>query len=156
MKLYIAIMMLLFPNLIFNNVVSNIKNTSKIESSKITGVWETKKKDLTVLVSEEKGTYSAKLVAFTCNCVVKTSMDDHKDTKNPDPKCRNNSWTNTKIMWGLKLKKEDVWTNGYVYDLTSGTTYAATVTRLTNDKIEVRGYWGFEFIGKSLYFYRQK
>jgi uncharacterized protein (DUF2147 family) len=58
---------------------------------------------------------------------------------------------NSIILYGLKYSSSNKWNGGLIYDLTTGKTYSASVT-LSNNTIVVRGYWGFEFIGKSLIF----
>ncbi len=122
-------------------------------NKEILGLWVTEKKDLKVEVFEVNGVFYGKLVEFNCNHKEKKALADHKDDKNPIPKFRNRSWINTIVLYGLKHNKENKWGGGYIYDLTTGKTYNASVT-LNSDEINVRGYWGIELLGKSLIFRR--
>jgi len=131
----------------------NSSSSTSDASKSILGYWTTEKKDLKVRVYLESGKYCGKLVDFVCDCKIKTSAESHKDTRNPDPSYRGNSWIGTKILWDLKYEGGDRWIAGEIYDMTSGGIYSSVVT-LTNGKIDVRGYWGFEFIGKSMTFVR--
>ncbi len=133
--------------------IQTFRNEKSMADS-IIGYWSTPKKDLKFRVYEYKGKYCGKLSYFSCYCKVKTSLEDHKDVKNPDPACRNNSWLETNVLWGLAYVGNNRWENGYIYDLSSGTTYRSVVTRI-NNTLKVRGYWGFEFIGKTLTFYKE-
>lgn len=123
-------------------------------NKEILGLWVTEKKDLMVEVFEVNSVLYGKLVEFTCNHKEKKALADHKDDKNPNPKFRNRSWINTIVLYGLKSNKENKWSGGYIYDLTTGKTYDVSVTLSSDDEINVRGYWGIELLGKSLIFKR--
>lgn len=141
------------PNTLFiqaNNF--NQSTAQKIDyNKKLVGFWVTENKDLKVEVFEANGVLYGKLVEFACNHKVKMAMKDHKDEKNPDPKLRDKSWLNTIILYGLKYESDNRWDSGFIYDLTTGKTYSASVS-LNDNKIIVRGYWVFEVLGKSLVF----
>jgi uncharacterized protein (DUF2147 family) len=52
----------------------------------------------------------------------------------------------------LEFIDNQYWKNGSIYDPNSGRTYSAIIKKISNNSLIVRGYWGFEFIGKSLEF----
>lgn len=70
------------------------------------------------------------------------------DKNNPEASLK------SKPVIGLKLLKdlefdEDEWTDGTVYDPENGKTYSCTVTLKDANTIDMRGYIGFSFIGRS-------
>ncbi len=146
-----------FPFICANTAVVRIHNfnqsaAQKIDSNKkLVGLWVTENKDFKIEVFEANGVLCGKLVGFTCTCKVKKAMKDHKDEKNSDPKLRNRSWLDAIVLYGLKYDNGNKWDDGFIYDLTTGKTYSASVT-LYDNKITVRGYWLFELFGKSLVF----
>jgi uncharacterized protein (DUF2147 family) len=117
------------------------------------GTWVTEKKDLTVEVYELNGQFFGRMTDFVCTCTPKKEMKDHIDDKNPDPKLRTRPWLNAVVVYGLVYQGNNKWDDGFIYDLNSGKTYFASA-KLTGNKLEVRGYWVFEFLGQSLYFYK--
>lgn len=123
----------------------------KDKNKGLIGVWTTENRDLKVEVFEMNGVLYGKLVDFVCNHKEKKPLIDHKDDKNPNVKLRERSWLNSIILYGLKYSSDNKWSGGLIYDLTTGKTYSASVT-LSNNTIVVRGYYGFEFIGKSIIF----
>lgn len=132
------------------NINQRLSNKT-VENKTILGLWVSENNDLKVEVFEINGVLYGKLIEFTCTHKEKKAMKDHKDEKNPDPKLRNRSWLNTIVLYGLKYSSTNKWDGGLIYDLTTGKTYTASVT-LNNNMINVRGYWGIELIGKSLFF----
>lgn len=77
------------------------------------------------------------------------------DTKKPKVDKNNPEKSQqSKPVIGLKLLKDlefddDEWTDGTVYDPENGKTYSCTVTLKDANTIDMRGYVGFSFIGRS-------
>lgn len=123
--------------------------SEKNNNQPLLGLWTTEAGDLTVEVFEVNDVLYGKLIGFSCNHKVKKPLKDHLDEKNPNPAYRARPWLNSLIVYGLKYSKKNKWEGGYIYDLNSGKTYSANVT-MHGDKIDVRGFWGIELIGRSL------
>jgi uncharacterized protein (DUF2147 family) len=119
----------------------------------ILGHWTTLNTDLTVKVSVQNGKYEARIIDFRCTCPVKTSINSHKDVHNPNPDMCQNSWIGSKVLWNLKYEGNNKWIDGTIYNLNTGSEYSSFV-KLMGSKLEVRGYYGFEFLGQSLIFVR--
>ena len=137
---------LLVFSILFN--YTNLNN----ENNKLVGNWESSSKDLRVNVFIKNEKVFAKLIWFPCTHKVKSPMANHLDTKNPNQKLRSHSWLDLIILSGLQYDKENKWTNGQIYNPESGRTYTAYLQLLSQNKLKVRGYWGFEFIGETLIF----
>lgn len=151
MKLFLIITYLFLVFRVHSLPQQNYYYQKNDKNKDLIGVWVTENKDLKVEVFEVNGVLYGKLIDFVCNHKDKKPLIDHKDDKNPNTKLRDRSWLNSIILYGLKYNSTNKWSGGLIYDLTSGKTYSASVT-LSNNIIVVRGYWGFEFIGKSLIF----
>jgi uncharacterized protein (DUF2147 family) len=119
----------------------------------IQGTWITVEKNLTVEVFKQGDSYSGKIVDFTCKCPDGKAQNDKIGAHPPHPKCRNKHWINLKTMWNLKYQGNYSWSEGFVKDPKANKVYDCTVTK-SGHKLDVRGYWGIEFFGKSLNFTR--
>jgi len=122
-------------------------------SDKILGTWLSEKRDLKVEIFKKNEKYFGKVVWFKCD--PKTpNMEDFKDTENPDSKLRNRSWLGMQVVDNLVFNGKNSWQNGSIYDPNSGRTYTSVVRLENTKKLIVRGYWGIEFFGKNMVFYR--
>ena len=74
-----------------------------------------------------------------------------RDRENPDPELRDRELIGAEILSGLRREggEDDRWSGGAVYDPDSGRTYRATMTLHSPDRLEMRGYIGFRFLGRS-------
>jgi uncharacterized protein (DUF2147 family) len=74
-----------------------------------------------------------------------------RDDNNPDPALRQRQMIGTRLLEGLQPRTGESgrWEGGRIYDPTSGRTYRATMTLESDDRMLVRGYLGFEFIGRT-------
>lgn len=140
-----------FVSFDFSNPFSVSSNYGDVLVSK----WSTDTRDLTVEVYKQGTTYSARVKDFTCECIEGSGKNGPKGEHNAHPKCKNYAWVDAKCMWNLKYQGNKVWTDGYVKDLKSGSVYTSTV-KLQGERLNVRGYFMFEWMGKSLFFNRER
>ena len=118
----------------------------------ILGKWMNTDKDLEVQVYKQSGQYRAKVIWFACTEGLK--MSDFYDSKNPNRALRSRPWLGLEVLDALNYNGGTEWNNGKIYDPNTGYTFSS-VCRLENwNKLKVRGYWMFEWIGKSLIFNR--
>ncbi|GAA0878048.1 DUF2147 domain-containing protein [Algoriphagus jejuensis] len=71
------------------------------------------------------------------------------DAKNPEHKLKTRPIVGLTILDGLQYK-DGVWKEGDIYDPKSGKTYSCELKLQTNDVLEVKGYIGFSFVGKTV------
>ncbi|MBA4299158.1 hypothetical protein SAMN03080617_02048 [Algoriphagus alkaliphilus] len=77
------------------------------------------------------------------------------DKENSDPKLRSRPLMGLAILDGLKYSG-GLWKGGEIYDPKNGKTYSCEV-KLKSDKIlEVKGYIGFSFVGRTVEWTRIK
>ena len=53
------------------------------------------------------------------------------------------------IMKGFEYIERNVWDNGSLYDPKKGKTYTGMITLVDKNTLDLRGYLGFSFIGRS-------
>jgi len=122
-------------------------------ADKIIGTWFSENKDLKVEIFKKNDRFYGKVVWFICD--PKTpNMEDFKDTENPDPKLKNRPWLGMQVVDNLSFNGKDTWQNGTIYDPNSGRSYDSVVRLKDANTLIVRGYWGFEILGKNMVFNR--
>lgn len=71
------------------------------------------------------------------------------DRENPSRNLRSRSILNLKILEGFRYAGGNEWEDGEIYDPKNGKTYSS-ILRLKNPKtLNVRGYVGFSFLGRT-------
>jgi uncharacterized protein (DUF2147 family) len=70
---------------------------------------------------------------------------------NPEPALRDRTVLCAWVIEGLSPEPGEptTWSGGTVYDPTSGRTYGARMTPAGENRLLVRGYIGFRFIGRT-------
>ncbi|MFM2267688.1 MAG: hypothetical protein RL757_1129 [Bacteroidota bacterium] len=122
------------------------------DADKIVGKWMSADNDMKVEVYKNNGYYEGRIIWFAC--APKYVMTDFYDKKNPNKSLCGRPWLGMNVLEGLQFKKKNEWHNGKIYDPNSGGTYSS-VCRLEGDHtLKVKGFWMYEWIGKSLVFYR--
>lgn len=120
----------------------------------IIGDWMTTENMLKVHVYKENGEYKATIVWFQ-DAHYKCKMNDCKDENNPDPALRERKIVGMQVVSGLKYDSEQkIWTGGKIYDSNSGDTYDSVVAMKGANNLYVRGYYLFEWLGRTMEFYR--
>ncbi len=121
----------------------------------IIGKWMYEEKDLIVEVYKVDNDYKAKVIWFHDSNDTLTPIDQRLDVKNPDKQLRKRKLLGMDILSDLTYDpKENKWVKGKIYDSTSGRTWDATVWLNDAQTLEVRGYYIFKFIGKTIKFTR--
>ncbi len=102
----------------------------------ILGKWlKIPNKDMVIEVSKENDEYIGKI-----------TWTKENDEKKPQ---------GFRIMDRLQYNAEKkIWENGKIYDPSSGSTYSATAKLDSGGTLEVHGYKGMKFLGKTKYFER--
>jgi uncharacterized protein (DUF2147 family) len=74
-----------------------------------------------------------------------------QDEHNPNPAFRNRELIGMEFLSGLRALQNapNVWTGGQVYDPTSGRTYRAALSLDGPRRLRLRGYLGFELLGRT-------
>ena len=74
-----------------------------------------------------------------------------RDDQNPDPVLRGRPLVGVQIFRELRPSPTElsVWSGGEIYDPTSGRTFRARLELLGDGRLALRGYLGFELLGRT-------
>ncbi|PQJ08811.1 DUF2147 domain-containing protein [Flavipsychrobacter stenotrophus] len=125
------------------------------EGDGILGRWENVDHTLGIEVYKSGEDFKAKIIWFRDHDNLANPADKRKDAHNPYPLLRDRKIVGMDVLRGLIYnKKEKRWENGFIYDATSGREWSSSATLSTNGRLRVRGYWKFEWIGRTMTFIR--
>ena len=116
-------------------------------NSDIVGEWYNAEKDAVITLFEENETVSGKITWM------ESPNDDNGNPKtdplNPDEKLKSRARMGMVMMSGFTFDQDNVWDDGELYDPKKGKTYSGMMTLKDKNTIDLRGYIGFSFIGRS-------
>lgn len=118
------------------------------------GKWMSTDNSVKVEVYKENNQYKAKVLWFNEKLSNSgKSMHQFVDKLNPNPALRNRKILGMEILEGLKYNPNtEEWTDGKIYDASSGRYWSSCAKLLDNGILKVRGFWKFEWIGKTISF----
>jgi len=113
----------------------------------IVGEWYNAEKDAVITLFEENETVSGKITWM------QFPNDDNGNPKtdplNPDEKLKSRARMGMVLMTGFAYDEDNVWDDGELYDPKKGKSYSGMMTLKDKNTIDLRGYIGFSFIGRS-------
>lgn len=139
---------------VFSLVLSFLATSVLAQSSEdaILGTWLNTEKTAQIEIMKNGEQFLGKIISL------ETEAEDGKpitDTNNSDPELQNRPLKGLTILEGLSFKK-GAWEGGTIYDPNSGKTYSCEV-KLKNQKVlEVKGYLGFSWVGRTVEWTRIK
>ncbi|HEX3386613.1 MAG TPA: DUF2147 domain-containing protein [Mucilaginibacter sp.] len=120
---------------------------------RICGKWMSSEKNLVVEVYKKGDEFKAKIIWFRDD--PGKSMDEWRDSHNPDPALRSRKILGLDVLRGLKYDKgSDSWEDGIAYDAKHGKDWNASGYIDEHGMFRVRGYWHFKIFGKTMTFKR--
>ncbi|WP_034691170.1 DUF2147 domain-containing protein [Kaistella palustris] len=119
----------------------------------ILGSWMAVDHSVAVKVYKVNDEYRAKVIWFDEKLGSGKPMNSRYDSGNPNPALRSRKIIGMEILEGLEYKPEThSWEHGIIYDASSGRHWDSSVKFGKDGLLNVRGYWKFKWIGKSLSF----
>ncbi|WP_040670358.1 DUF2147 domain-containing protein [Nitritalea halalkaliphila] len=115
-------------------------------ASDILGVWWTQDKDAKVELFQENGKFYGKLVWIKSDPEVKEPV---LDTNNPERSLRSRPLLGIRLLEGFTFNGER-YEGGTIYDPTNGKKYSSHMTVKNDKTLELRGYVGVSFVGRSV------
>ncbi|CAI8257124.1 MAG: Uncharacterised protein [Cryomorphaceae bacterium] len=113
----------------------------------IVGEWYNAEKDAVITLFEDNETVSGKITWM------QFPNDDNGNPKtdplNPDEKLKSRARMGMVMLTGFAFIKDKIWDDGELYDPKKGKTYSGMMTLKDKNTIDLRGYIGFSFIGRS-------
>ena len=135
-----------FTSLFMLLLIFSIGKVHAQTESAILGVWYNTEKDAKVQIEKKGEAYYGKIIWL------KEPIRDGKpvvDSNNSDSKLQSRPILGMTILEGLKFSG-GAWKNGKIYDPKSGNTYSCEVKLTNKGLLEVKGYMGFSFIGRTV------
>ena len=112
----------------------------------ILGEWYNGTKEAKIQIFKSGSKYSGKIVWLKVpNENGKPKVDD----MNPDPSKRNVRTLGLVILHGFVNTKDNKWEKGKIYETKNGKEYSCEMTLQNPTTLDVRGYIGFSFIGRT-------
>ena len=131
--------------LIFILILSSYETKAQSDSL-ILGTWFNTEKTAQIEIMNTGDQYLGKIIWLDNPNKDGTPV---LDNANENEKLRNRPVMGLTILEGLKFD-DGVWKGGKIYDPNSGKTYSCEVKVKGNEKLEVKGYLGFSWIGKTV------
>jgi uncharacterized protein (DUF2147 family) len=124
-------------------------------NAKVLGKWKT--------IDDETGKAKSIIQIYEVNGKVHGKIAELLDGVSQDEKCQEckgkragKKLVGMEIMYDLEKDGDNEWEDGKIYDPNNGKEYSCEIKLLSADKLEVRGYIGFSFAGRSQYWYKVK
>ena len=124
------------------------------QSYQIEGEWFNEEKD--AIITIEKGSDNSYFGKITWMKVPNNENGNPKtDPLNDDENLRSRSRLGMKIMYDFVYDGEDEWDDGEIYDPKSGNTYSGTINMISKNRLNLRGYVGISWFGRTSHWTRK-
>ena len=113
----------------------------------VVGEWYNAEKDAVITLYEDGSTISGKItwMKFPND----KNGNPKTDPENPDEKLRSRARLGMVMMNNFTHIEGNVWDDGNLYDPKKGKDYSGMITLADENTLDLRGYIGFSFIGRS-------
>lgn len=118
------------------------------EADAVVGTWLVEDKKAKIKIYNKGDSYYGKIIWL------REPSDKNgkpkRDKENPEEKLRSRPLVGLVMLSGFVYDEDNVWEDGDIYDPKNGKTYSCEMTLSEDGKtLDVRGYIGFSFIGRS-------
>ena len=124
-----------------------ITSFSYSQSYNIEGDWYTENNNAIIKIYKDGNTLSGKITWM------KTPNDENgnpkTDPENPDEKLKSRKRLGMIMMYNFSYDEDDQWDDGEIYDPESGNTYSGIITMNSKNKLDLRGYVGISWFGRT-------
>ena len=128
-------------------LISLFINVFAQSNNDIIGEWYNAEKDAIITIYEDGKTISGK-TTWMLNPNDENG-EPKKDLLNKDKNLRDRDRLGLVLMKGFVHIEGNVWDNGRLYNPKDGKTYTGMITLEDKNTLDLRGYVGFSFLGKS-------
>ena len=124
-----------------------IASFSYSQSYNIEGDWYTENNNAIIKIYKDGNTLSGKITW------IKTPNDENgnpkTDPENPDEKLKSRKRLGMIMMYNFSYDEEEQWDDGEIYDPESGNTYSGIITMTSKNKLDLRGFVGISWFGRT-------
>ena len=141
-----------FASVLFFLMTGWITQSFAQSEGAILGVWYNTEKTAQVEISKQGSQFVGKIIWLQ---EPNPNGKPATDLENSDPKLR------TRPLMGMAILKDltyegGMWKGGEIYDPKSGKTYSCEIKLKNAELLEVKGYVGFSFVGRTVEWTRVK
>ena len=118
------------------------------KANDVLGTWLTEEKRAKIEIYKEEGKYFGKIVwLMEPN---EENGEPKLDKENPDPELKKRPILGLNLISGFKWDDDDdEWDKGEIYDPETGNTYSSYMKLEGDNKLNIRGYLGVSWIGRT-------
>ena len=124
-----------------------IASFSYSQSYNIEGDWYTENNDAIIKIYKDGNTLSGKITWM------RSPNDENgnpkTDPENPDERLKSRKRLGMIMMYNFSYDEDDQWDDGEIYDPESGNTYSGIITMTSKNKLDLRGYVGISWFGRT-------
>ncbi len=127
----------------------------------ILGIWNNEEKDGRIEIFKCHEKYCGRIVwakepNYPAGSTEGMPGTPRVDYHNPDPAKRSRLILGLQIVNGFSFVGDNQWKGGTVYDPKSGNTYRGKMTLVSPDRLELRGFIGVPFFGRTTTWTKQE
>lgn len=120
----------------------------------ILGVWNNEEQDARIEIFKCSGKYCGKIVSlkepnYPADSKEGAPGTPRIDRNNPDRTKKSRPIIGLQIMNDFSFHGERVWKDGSVYDPKNGKTYRGKMTLVSPNQLDLRGFVGIPFFGRT-------
>jgi len=124
-------------------------------SNRIVGKWISIQGNVIIQVFKDSYAFKGKVIWFRDTDDKSRPMNSRTDIHNPDVNLQSRKILGLDVLEGLTYTaRGNRWENGRIYDVKTGRVWSSTIWMESEDLLKVRGFWHFEFIGRTMNFRR--
>ena len=128
---------------------------NRVSEDQIIGKWMSTKENVMVNVYKSGNQFKAKVVWFNDSDDPSSPMNVRCDVRNANKALRKQRIIGMDVLKQLKYNSSTGrWENGIIYDANSGREWSSVIYFNDDGLLEVKGYWQFEFLCKTITFTR--
>lgn len=121
----------------------------------ILGQWMSTRRNVKVQVYKEGIEFKGRVTWFKDSDDPGKPMATRTDENNPDPKLRQRKVLGMQVLSRLRYNASSGrWEHGKIYDPKTGRLWSSVAYLDEGGVLNVKGYWQFEFIGRTMRFRR--
>ncbi len=126
-----------------------------VTGDEVLGTWHTTDDKSIVEVFKQNNHYFAKIMSlkepnWPANDEKGMGGKAKTDRNNPDAQLRSRPIVGMQFLSDFAFEGKNLWDDGKIYDPEVGKTYKCKMTLVDAHHLEVRGYVGFSFLGRTV------
>jgi uncharacterized protein (DUF2147 family) len=131
--------------LLFCSIFGSVSSAGAQEADSIVGTWLSANQGTKLTFYKEGTTYSGKIAWLKDG---EEHGEARKDVNNPDESKRSRPLVGMEMFTGFEYRR-NIWTRGKMYDPKTGNTYNCQLRLVSPDKLNIRVFFGINFLGKT-------